>query len=522
MRDPVVSPRSGAVFERTLVESYIATAGKDPINDEPLSVTELITLSIAPATVPPKPAAFSSIPTMLAAFQNEWDALALETYTLRRQLHDSRQELSAALYKYEAAVRVAARITKERDEAQVALRNFSEALALNQNIETEVKPLREFSESSVMDIDNNNSVKTDNNKRFEQDTKKVNGNSETEERNGEETEKDKADEKKVLRDIPVKQLLLAREELFSIHKKLRITLPITKDTKTKIEETSTEECELTGLQLVCVDTWSQRALFCGSFGTKTSDHFSSNASLGAFLKERKSSTAIALNNGQLELLEQNITHSMDLQDAKLLVTHPSEALFVAVTKSNQWMLVDTNGPIYMSEPLQHISAAAIHVDGILLALAVDGMVDIYDITTTLKVSTIDVGKGEIKDVQFALNGFWIATASENDESESSVDVFDLRKSTLVHTFSFTESVAFAIDPSSLVLITHQKNQKLLSVHLFSKKRKVWTENAAQLESDSFVHITVDSTPEEVQKKKVLRVSGYGESKIVKFSISFAQ
>ena len=58
---------------------------------------------------------------MLSVFQEEWDALALEAYTLRETLVRTRQELSTALYQHDAAVRVIARLTKERDEAREAL-----------------------------------------------------------------------------------------------------------------------------------------------------------------------------------------------------------------------------------------------------------------------------------------------------------------------------------------------------------------------------------------------------------------
>lgn len=37
-------------------------------------------------TVKPRPVTATSIPSMLQLFQNEWDALMLETYTLKQHL----------------------------------------------------------------------------------------------------------------------------------------------------------------------------------------------------------------------------------------------------------------------------------------------------------------------------------------------------------------------------------------------------------------------------------------------------
>lgn len=94
------------------------------MTDEDLSTEDLIELRTS-RTVRPRPPTLTSIPSLLSVFQNEWDALALETYTLRQQLTQTRQELSTALYQHDAAVRVIARLSRERDEAREALSRVS-------------------------------------------------------------------------------------------------------------------------------------------------------------------------------------------------------------------------------------------------------------------------------------------------------------------------------------------------------------------------------------------------------------
>ncbi|KAK9365782.1 Prp19/Pso4-like-domain-containing protein [Lipomyces kononenkoae] len=114
--DPVISPNSGNVFDRKLIEAYIAEHGTDPITGDALSIDSLITIKSSTTPAPRTPAQ-ASIPNLLQSFQNEWDALVLETLTLRQELHRTRQDLSTALYYHDAAVRVVAKLTKERDDA---------------------------------------------------------------------------------------------------------------------------------------------------------------------------------------------------------------------------------------------------------------------------------------------------------------------------------------------------------------------------------------------------------------------
>ena len=121
---PNLTRQSGNVFERRLIETYISENGTDPVTGEDLTVEDLVELKQA-RVVRPRPPTLTSIPALLSTFQNEWDALILETYQLKQQLAETRQELSTALYYSDSAEKVIARLQKERDEARDALAKIS-------------------------------------------------------------------------------------------------------------------------------------------------------------------------------------------------------------------------------------------------------------------------------------------------------------------------------------------------------------------------------------------------------------
>uniref|UniRef100_A0A8C8CXW9 Pre-mRNA-processing factor 19 n=1 Tax=Oncorhynchus tshawytscha TaxID=74940 RepID=A0A8C8CXW9_ONCTS len=119
---PCVSPVSNQVFERRLIEKYIAENGADPMNGQPLSEEQLIDIKVS-HPIRPKAPSSTSIPAILKALQDEWDAVMLHSFTLRQQLQTTRQELSHALYQHDAACRVIARLTKEVTAAREGMYN---------------------------------------------------------------------------------------------------------------------------------------------------------------------------------------------------------------------------------------------------------------------------------------------------------------------------------------------------------------------------------------------------------------
>ncbi len=130
--EPVVSTKSGHLFEKRLAEKFIRETGKCPITSEPLSLDDLLPLKHK-QTVKPRTAPATSIPGLLGLFHDEWDALMLETHTLRQSLHSVRQELCQALYQHDAATRVIARLMRERDDARAALEHARETIMAEQS-----------------------------------------------------------------------------------------------------------------------------------------------------------------------------------------------------------------------------------------------------------------------------------------------------------------------------------------------------------------------------------------------------
>lgn len=126
----VVTPSGRVCGKRLLLKKLAENGGVDPFADAssdapPLSEDSLVALKAVPSVVPPRTGGDSTISGILNNLRQEYDALVLELFDTRKALEETRRELSMALYQNDAAVRVAARLSRERDEARSQLKNWS-------------------------------------------------------------------------------------------------------------------------------------------------------------------------------------------------------------------------------------------------------------------------------------------------------------------------------------------------------------------------------------------------------------
>ncbi|KAJ3015719.1 UNVERIFIED_CONTAM: hypothetical protein HDU68_012590 [Siphonaria sp. JEL0065] len=129
--DPVVSRHSGFLYERRLIVKALADGGKEPNTEFETTEDDLISVKLNPKVAKPRPPTVNSIPSLLSLLQNEYDSIMLETFTLKQQHQQLRQELSNALYENDAAKRVIARLVKERDVARENLAAISAVGAIS-------------------------------------------------------------------------------------------------------------------------------------------------------------------------------------------------------------------------------------------------------------------------------------------------------------------------------------------------------------------------------------------------------
>lgn len=410
---PALSLKSHNVFDHNALSKYVKAYGTDPISKEPMEMADVIAIT---PTLPPSTATASqipqqtSIPTMLQSFQDAWDTLALELFRLREDLDKTRKELSLALYKQDAAVRVALKATKEKDELMKALAELGSG-----------KP------AAVAAGDENEST--------------VNMN-----------------------DF-VATLQQTQQTLFAKHKSENKAnkgkSAFAADVKLTLPESLESISDVPGsIHSLLVDDSRTRSLVTHTGGQielleqsgdkmAVSLHYDSTAGFPLWLESKPYvlATVPRKRKGRQTKKSKVAPRDLDLllvslgDDEKLsldlaaveneiidVVAHPSLPVFAILMKNALVVCqkaADAIVTVYQDSLEATITAGAMHPDGLLLARgSSEGSLDIFDIASREVKLTMDppADSGAILSIQFASNGYSVVV-----EYESKVGVYDLRK-----------------------------------------------------------------------------------------------
>ena len=124
LTEPVVCMKTGHVYEKSAITQCIDQTGRCPLSNIKISHSDLLSLQVN-SSAKPRPLTTMSVPGLLQALQEEWNINVLEGHGIKKQNEVLKQELSHALYQYDAACRVIARLVKEKEQLVNALQDLS-------------------------------------------------------------------------------------------------------------------------------------------------------------------------------------------------------------------------------------------------------------------------------------------------------------------------------------------------------------------------------------------------------------
>jgi len=399
--EPMVSSKSGYVFEKRAILKWLETNNNTcPVTQEPLTPEDLIKVQ-GNKSVRPRPVTATSVPGMLQLFQNEWDALMLETFSLKQQLDSVRQELSHALYQHDAACRVIARLIKERDEARSAMSHMPE------------QPSASADSMEVERI---------------------------------------SDE--------IKQKMLAKFTDLSKERKKRevsSTLATADDIKEYVMVSNHPLHKPSKPGVACLDIHpsQQKILTGGVDGTAvifSKDEKKVSSTINAHTKRL---TDVLFHPTQEIIFTTSLDKTAKLwkaadsgYSALHVVKEHNDAVvgcalqatgdyWVTASLDNTWAFhdIETSTCLVQISSEAGFSCVEFHPDGLILGTGkVDSIVNIWDIKAQKNVASFEGHKGKIMDLSFSQNGFYLATAAE----DNSVKLWDLRKLKNFHAIELGE------------------------------------------------------------------------------------
>ncbi|KAJ3277168.1 hypothetical protein HDV01_000220 [Terramyces sp. JEL0728] len=470
-QEPVFS-RTGYVFEKRLITKYLAEKGVCPITNEEMTEDDLSPIKsstfisdVEPLVKPRAPTA-TSVPNALLSLQNEFDAVMLEAFELKKQFNEMQNQLSNALYENDAAKRVIARIIKERDEARARLQDFKASYgegAVEQSQETQEMALEvdTLPQAVVGRIEANSEELSATRRK----------------RKAPETLSTVEDISSLQESATIKTLNTAKESAVN-----------TIDLQVKLEDGETREWLLTAGadgSASIVDKSSFKLVASAKAHKKPVHSAKWIGHTDTFLTASSDETVkcwsleSAKNGYKIKAAKSLNAHSGPVVDVAI---HPTNDYFISAGEDAVWNFVDlerfevisaVSTPEIDSGNLKLMAAYStiqIHPDGLLLGTgSADSVVRLWDIKSKSVAASFTGHSGAISSISFSENGYHVATGSTKD---SFVKFWDLRKLTDFHTLQLPNTDSFAGVPSvkfdhsgKYVGIAHGNN---LSVYVVKK------------------------------------------------------
>ncbi|XP_024376807.1 pre-mRNA-processing factor 19 [Physcomitrium patens] len=416
--DPVVSRKSGLLFERRLILKHIADNGTDPVTGEVLSAEDLISIKTNKA-VKPRPLQAASIPGMLGLFQNEWDAVVLSNYALEQQLHTARQELSHALYQHDAACRVIARLKKERDEAREVL----------------LKSERQAPAAGAVPV--TAPITSSNGKRAPEADTESEG-------------PGKKPRQGITSDI-IKELTDCNARLSGQRKKRQISptlaTPDALEKYTQLASHPLHSSSKPGIMSIDIHQTKNLVLSGGVDGTAIVFNRSSGELVSTLSGHTKRVTSVKFVAKDEYVLTGSIDKTVKIwqgqedgdyackctlkdhsAEVRAVTVHATQNYFVTASADKTWNFYDLSTGICLTqvnEPsLQDgYTSASFHPDGLILGTGTaESLVRIWDVKSQANVAKFEGHTGPVTDISFSENGYFLATAGQDG-----VKLWDLRK-----------------------------------------------------------------------------------------------
>eukprot|EP00823_Brevimastigomonas_motovehiculus_P008357 TRINITY_DN7647_c0_g1_i1.p1 TRINITY_DN7647_c0_g1~~TRINITY_DN7647_c0_g1_i1.p1 ORF type:complete len:547 (+),score=158.35 TRINITY_DN7647_c0_g1_i1:191-1642(+) len=425
-------------------------------------------------TVAPRPSNMTSIPSTLSSLQNEWDAIILEHYTLKQQHEQMRQDLAQALYQQDAAIRVIARLMKEREQLRAELANTQKNMSIAVSQASSLPSVSVSVAPSAPSVSASTTAAT---------TQQA------------DVTMAEADEKGIGSELQKKMQTNAK----TLSKGRKKAVKALQTKATSVEKIkSFEEIESHPLHsstkpgITCVDlhpTDSEVVLTGGMDANAIVFNHKTGKILDTLKAHKKKITSVRFHPlfSETKMIvstsadestivwqqkENKFAPVYTFTDQKAEVVgasfHPLSSYFVTASKDKTWAFYDLEKGVCrqlvadekVTAPFTKIS---VHPDGLILACGTaDSLVRIYDVRERKNVATCKGHLGDVTGLSFSENGCFLASGDE----QGTIKLWDLRRLENFQTLSPEQTGAAAgiqclqFDPSGSYLASSSTDVRI--------------------------------------------------------------